>query len=56
MKHTGIWLDKNKALIVTIENGAESMKTIPSNFEHFNPQWRFWNAIKRWSTRCYSRQ
>lgn len=37
MKHTGVWLDQNKALIVTIENGAESMKSVPSNLEHFNP-------------------
>jgi len=36
MKKTGIWLDKNKALIVNIENGAETMKTITSNIEHYN--------------------
>ncbi|MFK2820606.1 hypothetical protein U0L90_10800 [Flavobacteriaceae sp. LMIT009] len=35
MKKTGIWLDKNKALIVTIENGKESLTKIPSNIEHF---------------------
>jgi len=37
MKHTGIWLDKEKALIVTIENGVETLNIITSNIEHFRP-------------------
>ena len=37
MKNTGIWMDKNKALIITLENGEESLKTITSNVEHFKP-------------------
>lgn len=36
MKNIGIWLDKNNAHIVTIENNTETLKTIPSNMEHFN--------------------
>jgi len=36
MKNTGIWLDKAKALIVTIENGKESINTIMSNLEDYN--------------------
>lgn len=36
MKNTGIWLDKDKAFIITIENGQESMNTIPSNIEHYH--------------------
>ena len=36
MKQTGIWLDKDKAIIVTIENATEVLKTIASNIEHFN--------------------
>jgi stalled ribosome rescue protein Dom34 len=36
MKNTGIWLDKNKALIVNINNGAETLKIITSNVEHYN--------------------
>ena len=36
MKKTGVWLDKNKALIVTLENNKESLKIIPSNVEHFH--------------------
>ncbi len=36
MKNTGIWLDKVKALIVTIKDGKETIKTIPSNIEHFH--------------------
>ncbi|MEH6537182.1 MAG: hypothetical protein V7719_12365 [Psychroserpens sp.] len=34
MKNTGIWLDKDKALIVTIENEKETFQTISSNVEH----------------------
>lgn len=37
MKKTGVWLDKNKALIVTIENQKETLQTITSNIEHFHP-------------------
>ena len=36
MKHTGIWLDKNKALIVTLEEGNETLKSISSNMDHYN--------------------
>jgi stalled ribosome rescue protein Dom34 len=36
MKNIGIWLDKEKALLVTIENGVESLITIPSNIDHFH--------------------
>jgi stalled ribosome rescue protein Dom34 len=36
MKHTGIWLDKDKALIVTIENENETFQTVSSNIEHYN--------------------
>lgn len=36
MKKTGVWLDKNKALIVTLENNKESLKIIPSNVEHYH--------------------
>jgi len=38
MKNTGIWIDKDKALIVTLEESNESFKTIASNLEHFKPQ------------------
>ncbi len=36
MKNTGIWLDKDKAHLVTIDNGVEAFSTITSNMEHFN--------------------
>jgi hypothetical protein len=35
MKNMGIWLDKEKAYILVLENGAESMVTIQSNIENF---------------------
>lgn len=35
MKQTGIWIDKDKALIVTLENGTENFKSVESNLEHF---------------------
>ncbi|GAB4157517.1 MAG: hypothetical protein Tsb0033_09440 [Winogradskyella sp.] len=35
MKHTGIWIDKDKAHIVTIDNGKENFSTIQSEIEHF---------------------
>lgn len=37
MKKTGIWLDKNKALIVTIDENIERLKSVSSNIEHYNP-------------------
>ncbi|WP_323789537.1 hypothetical protein [Psychroserpens sp.] len=37
MKHTGIWIDKDKAHIVTIENGVETFNTVLSNVDHFKP-------------------
>lgn len=37
MKQTGIWLDKNKALIVTLENENETLQIIESNIEHYHP-------------------
>lgn len=36
MKNIGIWLDKDKAKIVTLEKGIETMNTIASNIEHFH--------------------
>jgi stalled ribosome rescue protein Dom34 len=36
MKKTGIWIDKDKALIVTLENEYEGFQTITSNVDHFN--------------------
>jgi len=36
MKNIGIWLDKDKALLVTIDNGVETFNTITSNMEHYN--------------------
>ena len=36
MKQTGIWLDKEKAYIVSIDNENETFETVLSNIEHFN--------------------
>jgi stalled ribosome rescue protein Dom34 len=36
MKNTGVWLDKNKAIIVTIEDDKEMMETILSNMDNYN--------------------
>ncbi|CAM1359857.1 conserved hypothetical protein [Tenacibaculum sediminilitoris] len=36
MKNIGVWLDKEKALVITIENGIENMKKIESNIETFH--------------------
>lgn len=36
MKKTGIWLDKDKALIVTLENENETVTTVTSNMDHFH--------------------
>jgi stalled ribosome rescue protein Dom34 len=35
MKNTGIWLDRKKALIITIDEKIESAHMIASNLEHF---------------------
>tara|TARA_R110002073_G_scaffold13377_2_gene57132 strand:- start:1316 stop:1723 length:408 start_codon:yes stop_codon:yes gene_type:complete len=37
MKKTGIWLDKDKALIVTLENDKETLNTVMSYVEHYRP-------------------
>ena len=36
MKKTGIWLDKDKAHIMTIENENEKFETVASNIDHYN--------------------
>ncbi|AOW16822.1 hypothetical protein LPB03_04780 [Polaribacter vadi] len=36
MKNIGVWLDKEKAQIITIENGKETLKTIVSEVEDFH--------------------
>lgn len=35
MKYTGVWIDKDKAHIVKIDNGNENFSTIQSEIEHF---------------------
>jgi stalled ribosome rescue protein Dom34 len=35
MKNIGIWLDKDRAFVVTLTNGRESTLLIPSNIEHY---------------------
>ena len=37
MKNTGIWLDKKKAIIVSIENNKETLHTITSNINRYKP-------------------
>jgi stalled ribosome rescue protein Dom34 len=36
MKNTGVWVDKEKAHIITLENGKETLKTIVSEVEDFH--------------------
>ncbi|MEN8856570.1 MAG: hypothetical protein ABF260_00690 [Flavobacteriaceae bacterium] len=36
MKNIGIWLDKEKAFIVTIENGKEKTQVVYSEIEHYH--------------------
>lgn len=36
MKKIGVWVDKDKAYIVTVENKTEELVTINSNIEHFH--------------------
>lgn len=35
MKNTGIWIDQDKAHIVTITNGKETLSTVTSQIEHY---------------------
>ncbi len=35
MKNIGIWIDKDKAYIVTLEKGKETTVIVPSNIEHY---------------------
>lgn len=36
MKQIGIWLDKDNAYIISIENEKETFQTITSSVEHYN--------------------
>jgi len=36
MKNIGVWLDKNKAHVVTIDGRKEELITVNSNVEHFH--------------------
>ncbi len=36
MKQTGIWLDKERAIIVAIDNKNETLHNIQSNLDHYN--------------------
>lgn len=36
MKNTGIWLDKEKALIIKLNNDKEDFVTLESNIEHYS--------------------
>ncbi|MBT8187032.1 MAG: hypothetical protein KJO73_05040 [Croceitalea sp.] len=38
MKQVGIWMDKEKAHCLFLNNGKEEWKTIPSEMEFFNPK------------------
>jgi len=38
MKQIGIWLDKQEALVVVLQDGADKMERIPSELEFFNPK------------------
>lgn len=38
MKQVGIWIDKREAKIILIEDGNESLTTIQSEIEEFNPK------------------
>jgi stalled ribosome rescue protein Dom34 len=37
MIHTGIWLDKERALILTLNNEKETLTTINSEIENYHP-------------------
>lgn len=37
MKKIGVWLDKKKALIVSLQNGNEQLHTVKSNVEDYHP-------------------
>lgn len=47
MKQTGVWLDKNKALIVTLENDTETLQTVSSDIDHYHEQDSLGNYIER---------
>ncbi|MEJ2113112.1 MAG: hypothetical protein P8X62_05260 [Flavobacteriaceae bacterium] len=38
MKNIGIWLDKEKAIIVSIQNEIEQLSTVMSEIEHYRPR------------------
>ncbi len=38
MKQIGIWLDKQEALVVVLQDGADKMERIPSELEFFHPK------------------
>jgi stalled ribosome rescue protein Dom34 len=47
MKQTGVWLDKNKALIVTLENDTETLQRVTSDIDHYHEQDSLGNYVER---------
>ena len=46
MKYIGIWIDKDKAHVVTLMKEHEKITTIESEMEHFNPKGGFGGRFK----------
>jgi stalled ribosome rescue protein Dom34 len=38
MKYTGIWMDKQQAYVVEMNDGEEKLETLESGLEFFNPK------------------
>ena len=48
MKNTGIWIDKNRAVLIFLEGATEQIKEIPSNLDHFKiPTYEMAQEIQR---------
>ncbi len=56
MKKIGIWLDKEKAHLVTLFNDKEHFRTLESELEDFRYTWRFSFKNEMGTTRRCSRQ
>jgi hypothetical protein len=46
MKNIGIWLDKEKAHVITLKNGKETIRTIKSEIENFRFQSKSGSNLK----------
>ncbi len=55
MKNIGIWMDKEKAHIVSLDGEQEEFKTIPSELDFFKPSGGSRTRSAKWGHKMWYR-